>query len=396
MQQRDVSKLRCEEHYKLVRVYCCSCDAYFCRICDTIRHRTSDDAMHIRVPVNKEILEEDHIIGDDEDDLFPVTTNHHHHHLSNKEKEEDDQIKFNLNNDNSKLDKVEKSDKVDKVDSSKNNSNSSNNNNNNNKNKNNISSSSSVASSAEDVEDRATNEIIFKNTYEKFQSNSCALEEGEEDDSPCYEQEKEASHIVQGLVEGVIFLGTGIATGITGVVAEPVQGVKEEGAKGFFKGLAKGVSGVALNPMKGASGFLTKTAEGLRNTPNTIFTKKEDLVEPVKEKEAAHLLEGLYQGTISLSKGILDGVTGVVLEPIKGVRDEGGAKGFFKGVGKGLMGVVVKPISGVTDFIAKPLEGIANTPQTIIQAIDSKQQQHQQSPTQNKQQDQDDSLPPLL
>jgi len=39
--------------------------------------------------------------------------------------------------------------------------------------------------------------------------------------------------------------------GITGLVKEPWEGTKEEGALGFAKGFAKGIGGVATKPCTG-------------------------------------------------------------------------------------------------------------------------------------------------
>lgn len=51
---------------------------------------------------------------------------------------------------------------------------------------------------------------------------------------------------------------------------QPVQGAREEGAKGFFKGLGKGFLGVVVKPIAGVLDFATRTAEGTRNTA-TMF-----------------------------------------------------------------------------------------------------------------------------
>lgn len=40
----------------------------------------------------------------------------------------------------------------------------------------------------------------------------------------------------------------GFGDGISGLVSHPVQGVRKEGAAGFFKGAAKGIAGVVLKP----------------------------------------------------------------------------------------------------------------------------------------------------
>ncbi|KAK5578116.1 hypothetical protein RB653_003069 [Dictyostelium firmibasis] len=250
-----------------------------------------------------------------------------------------------------------------------------------------------VIESENDEDDGEEGGVTFKNPYSnrksksgKYKSNSCALEEGEEDDSIQSQfdgEEKEALHIVQGIVEGAILFGTNIATGLSGIVAEPIINIvdnQDNKVKGFFKGVGKGLLGAVTSPVKGGSGFLIKTAEGLRNTPATVFHgDHEELMgfsdaDQIKEREASHIFEGIAQGTISLSKNLYLGVTGIVTEPIKGLREDENnkAKGFFKGVGKGLMGVIVKPASGIIEMAGKTAEGIANTPHTIINAIEMK------------------------
>ena len=56
-------------------------------------------------------------------------------------------------------------------------------------------------------------------------------------------------------------------------------------------------------------------------------------------------------------QGVFDGVTGVVLKPIAGARDEG-VGGFFKGVGKGVVGLVTRPASGVIDFASGSFDAV--------------------------------------
>lgn len=48
-------------------------------------------------------------------------------------------------------------------------------------------------------------------------------------------------------------------------------------------------------------------------------------------------------------QGFVDGVTGVVMKPISGAKEEG-VEGFFKGFGKGVVGFVTRPTAGVIDF----------------------------------------------
>ena len=76
-------------------------------------------------------------------------------------------------------------------------------------------------------------------------------------------------------------------------------------------------------------------------------------------KRPQHVGQGIKQGFAGLGKGIFHGVTGVVMQPVRGFQDEG-ALGFVKGVGKGAAGLVLRPAVGVVDVFTKTAEGIQN------------------------------------
>lgn len=53
----------------------------------------------------------------------------------------------------------------------------------------------------------------------------------------------------------------------------------------------------------------------------------------------------------------MDGVSGVIMKPISGAKQEG-VEGFFKGVGKGVMGLVTRPTAGVIDFASGSFDAV--------------------------------------
>lgn len=97
---------------------------------------------------------------------------------------------------------------------------------------------------------------------------------------------------------------------------------------------------------------------------------------------------GLKGGAEALGRGLWGGVSGIVLQPIRGARERGvegenepyscatipclrwlavvlftvvncySSAGFFRGMGLGLMGAMVKPISGVIDMATFTTEGL--------------------------------------
>lgn len=56
-------------------------------------------------------------------------------------------------------------------------------------------------------------------------------------------------------------------------------------------------------------------------------------------------------------KGLFEGVTGIVVNPIKEGK-KSGVKGVFKGIGTGLTGLVFKPAAGVIDLASSTMSGM--------------------------------------
>ena len=75
-------------------------------------------------------------------------------------------------------------------------------------------------------------------------------------------------------------------------------------------------------------------------------------------------MSGLGYGSVAILKGVFNGVTGVVVEPVKGAQRDG-FKGAAKGFAAGIIGVVTKPIAGSVGFVQCSVQGAVNTPGTI-------------------------------
>ncbi|GJQ10858.1 hypothetical protein GpartN1_g2649.t1 [Galdieria partita] len=76
---------------------------------------------------------------------------------------------------------------------------------------------------------------------------------------------RQPTSAVDGFVQGAKYFGEGISKGVSGVFRDPYQGLKREGASGFFKGLSKGLVGGLVHPMTGVLDFIAEPAAGLRN-----------------------------------------------------------------------------------------------------------------------------------
>ncbi|GAM17273.1 hypothetical protein SAMD00019534_004480, partial [Acytostelium subglobosum LB1] len=76
---------------------------------------------------------------------------------------------------------------------------------------------------------------------------------------------------IDGTLRGLASIGTGIVSGVAGIVQQPYKGAKKDGVAGFAKGVVKGVGGVVLLPVVGVMEFVSLTSQGIMNTPLTVI-----------------------------------------------------------------------------------------------------------------------------
>ena len=76
-----------------------------------------------------------------------------------------------------------------------------------------------------------------------------------------------------GLANGAKSIANGFKNGLTGVFTEPVRGAEKKGLPGFFIGAAKGFGGLIFKPISGVIDAASKTAEGIKNTPDYFSDK---------------------------------------------------------------------------------------------------------------------------
>eukprot|EP00743_Colponemidia_sp_Colp-15_P006113 GILK01006571.1.p1 GENE.GILK01006571.1~~GILK01006571.1.p1 ORF type:complete len:965 (-),score=132.21 GILK01006571.1:54-2915(-) len=162
--------------------------------------------------------------------------------------------------------------------------------------------------------------------------------------------------VVEGVVSGVIPVFTETAGGLARIITAPLQGAREHGAKGAIKGVGKGLFDAVTGPIKGTVILLDKLGDGLRNTPASVFGTG---AKPggFSDREIENVGDGFVLGAECFMRGFYDGITGLVVEPIKGAK-EGGFIGGTLGFGKGLLGVVCQPVAGTCALIVKTAAGV--------------------------------------
>ena len=126
-----------------------------------------------------------------------------------------------------------------------------------------------------------------------------------------------------------------------------------EGPSEFAEGLAIGVRSVFSGVLGGAAGTVSKITGALgKGLASLTFDEKFMQKRRETIKRRAHndnLAVGMARNAKELGMGFIGGISGVVLKPMEGAKEEG-VGGFFKGVGKGVAGLVTRPTGGIVDF----------------------------------------------
>jgi hypothetical protein len=157
-------------------------------------------------------------------------------------------------------------------------------------------------------------------------------------------------------------LVSNLGAGVKDFFYEPAQGLTESPAA-FGRGVARGTRSLIENSVYGifnsVSG-LTETAATALSTASFDARYQREREQRRAAQQPAHAGQGVLMGGLSVARGIVQGVTGIVTEPVRGAR-EGGALGFARGLGRGVVGVVVKPVIGVVDMASDLTSGVKNS-----------------------------------
>jgi len=124
------------------------------------------------------------------------------------------------------------------------------------------------------------------------------------------------------------------------------------------------------NYSKGSKQFFgnVKSIATIDNTPDGGEYKEIDHESSILTSKPKTFIDGTLKGVYSIGEGLINGAKGIVEQPYKGAKKEG-FLGFAKGMVKGVSGVVILPVVGVMEFVTLTTQGIINTPLTVIDAM---------------------------
>eukprot|EP01127_Copromyxa_protea_P000018 TRINITY_DN10018_c0_g1_i1.p1 TRINITY_DN10018_c0_g1~~TRINITY_DN10018_c0_g1_i1.p1 ORF type:complete len:2161 (-),score=353.61 TRINITY_DN10018_c0_g1_i1:18-6164(-) len=156
-----------------------------------------------------------------------------------------------------------------------------------------------------------------------------------------------------------------VGTGVYDFFFEPLQGLVKS-PHDFTMGIRKGTTSLLSKSIYGVFGSASKISGTLAKVGTAVLDEEyKKSRREAQNKKARHATEGLAMGLRDFSAGVYKGVTGMVLDPTRGIQEEG-TIGFFKGLGSGMAGAIVKPMVGAIDLVTRTTEGISGTATTIV------------------------------
>lgn len=128
---------------------------------------------------------------------------------------------------------------------------------------------------------------------------------------------------------------------------------------GLIDDVKTGIKAFAADPAEAEGGkvLIQSTTKGVLNTMAKVTGTLSDGVAALSFNK--HYKEQRILGRKGFIHGLASGMTGVVMDPVRGAKK--GVKGLLEGVGTGLVGVVTKPVSGLLDDATKLMETAKNS-----------------------------------
>ncbi|KAL0230023.1 hypothetical protein PCE1_003587 [Barthelona sp. PCE] len=130
----------------------------------------------------------------------------------------------------------------------------------------------------------------------------------------------------------------------------------------FFKSVFAGGELFVVSVLSGVTNSVTSVVGSIENG-FAILSADDEFQEELRVRNAQqvdHIGDGIIQGVSILGTSILDGIVGVVAQPVRGAQNEG-FFGAIKGVGKGVVGLAAKPLAGSLSLASKVVVGAKNT-----------------------------------
>jgi vacuolar protein sorting-associated protein 13A/C len=166
------------------------------------------------------------------------------------------------------------------------------------------------------------------------------------------------------IIGNPVSLFSNLSSGVVEFFEKPVSGFVKGPVEGFY-GIADGSTSLIKNTAAGTFNTISKITSSLASGLTALSMDKEYLNKRNinRSKKPQNAIDGVGKGVVSIGKGFLSGITGVVTQPIKEVKSSG-ATGIFLGMFKGVSGLITKPLGGIMDATSQTAEGIKKSVQS--------------------------------
>jgi len=167
-----------------------------------------------------------------------------------------------------------------------------------------------------------------------------------------------ADNFIVGDIDGLKLLQMG--TGMDGGFALMSVGITSMGARAKFMDEVNFISERTQRP---ASGRASHCSRGLPLCAEKYGVSKHmHRYVTGEDCHPSNIFTGIWEGLWGeLRFGIMEGIAGIVFEPMKGACVDG-ADGCYEGCPIGLFGLISRPVMGVVECVRKISQGIKNTP----------------------------------
>jgi len=145
-------------------------------------------------------------------------------------------------------------------------------------------------------------------------------------------------------------------SGVKNFLVEPVRGDPEN----FRENVKDGAKTLGKRSVHVLFGGYSKITEKISRSLSQLTFDDEYISNRNLRhfRKPANIVQGVKEGTKDLSESFASGVGGIVVQPLKGQKEEG-FKGMLKGMGRGILGLPVKPLTGFLDLTSKTTAGIS-------------------------------------
>jgi hypothetical protein len=157
----------------------------------------------------------------------------------------------------------------------------------------------------------------------------------------------------------------GMGAGMRDFVVLPARGLMES-PEDFGRGIVNGSWSFMRGVVGGPSRTVSQVAGSLSRRITAMSMDGQYIEDRTRRGQDArnngprHAVEGLRFGAEGFGRGVVEGVAGLISQPIEGAQTQG-VRGLVKGAGKGLVGLALKPTAGMLDFAQRTMEGFART-----------------------------------